>query len=129
METRHPGQAVQRARFARHGRTLSIRSVQVESNRAPPVQRDQQELGGPAARQLRNHLKLYTDHQDRDRAQSKRPSRQEAVCQGHQNLRHSDGRTQHQATHFAAEVELRVASIQEWEIIFATVLSRVYTSL
>ena len=40
METRHPAQAVQRARFGRHGRTLSTRCVQVEPNRAPPVQRD-----------------------------------------------------------------------------------------
>ena len=37
---RHPAQAVQRARFGRHGRTLSTRCVQVEPNRAPPVQRD-----------------------------------------------------------------------------------------
>ena len=52
----------------------------------------------------------------------KRPSRQEAVCQGHQNLRPSDDSTQLQTTHFAAEVELHIASIQEWEIIFASVL-------
>ena len=78
---------------------------------------------GPAARQLRNRPELHTDHQDQDRAQGKRPSRQEAVCQGHQNLRPSDGSTQPQTTHFAAEVELHIASIQEWEIIFASVLS------
>ena len=71
----------------------------------------------------RNRPELHTDHQDQDRAQGKRPSRQEAVCQGHQNLRPSDGSTQPQTTHFAAEVELHIASIQEWEIIFASVLS------
>ena len=76
----------------------------------------------PAARQLRNRPELHTDHQDQDRAQGKRPSRQEAVCQGHQNLRPSDDSTQLQTTHFAAEVELHIASIQEWEIIFASVL-------
>ena len=41
---------------------------------------------------------------------------------GIQNLGPCDGATQHQKILFPAEVELHVASIQEWEIISATVL-------
>ena len=50
-KTRHPAQAVQRARFGRHGRTLSTRCVQVETQSSTACFSEiSKNWGGPAAR-------------------------------------------------------------------------------
>ena len=57
----------------RFGLTLTVchyppRYLQVEPHRASPLQRDQQELGWPTSRELRDRAQLYSHHENLDRS-------------------------------------------------------------
>jgi hypothetical protein len=72
LEVRLAAETLQSPRTARHRLPLPTRGIEVEPHRAPHVQRDQQELAGSAAANLRNRTQLYLDHQDSFRIASHR---------------------------------------------------------
>ena len=55
LEVQPATSLLQPAQLAREGSPLPAGHVEVEPDRTPPVQRDQQELGRPTPRQLRDH--------------------------------------------------------------------------
>ena len=62
LEVQSATSLLQPARLAREGSPLPAGHVEVEPHRTPPVLRDQQELGGPTPRQLRDHPEVPAHH-------------------------------------------------------------------
>ena len=75
LEVQPPTSPLQPARLARHRGPLPARHVEVEPHRTPPVLRNQQELGGPPPRQLRDHPELPAHHPHLHRTACARPPR------------------------------------------------------
>ena len=67
LEVQPAASPLQPARPARDRGPLSAGHVEVESHRTPHVLRGHQELGRPAARQLRDHPKVPAQHTHRHR--------------------------------------------------------------
>ena len=73
LEVQSATSLLQPARLAREGSPLPARHVEVEPHRTPPVLRDQQELGGPTPRQLRDHPEVLAHHTHLHRTEGPRP--------------------------------------------------------
>ena len=69
LETRSTAPTLRPSRSHRHRLPLSPR-LEMEPNGAPAIQRDQQELGRPAPRQLPNHPQLPPHHHNHNRPPS-----------------------------------------------------------
>ena len=61
LEVQSATSLLQPARLAGDGGPLPAGHVEVEPHRTPPVLRDQQELGGPSPRQLRDHPEVLAE--------------------------------------------------------------------
>jgi hypothetical protein len=59
------------------------RHFQVEPHRASPLQRDQQELGGPTSRDLRDGAQLHSHHENLDRSRRQRHNARRRIPDGH----------------------------------------------
>src|SRR5437867_12259576 len=61
---------------------LSTRGLKVEPDRASALQRNQQELGGPPPRQLRDHAQLHPNNENRTRTGRRSRARQARLPNG-----------------------------------------------
>ena len=114
----------------RHGLRVTVahypaRHVEVEPHRTPPVLRNQQELGGPPPRQLRDHPELPAHHPHLHRTACARPPRAQDLQDRRQGHRRPNARAAHHSEPRHAEMELhhRTHLAKKTESIFAPTLS------
>ena len=106
LQVRAADAIVQRAPPGGHRLPLPRRRVEVEPDRASSVQRDQQELEGPPARQLRDDSQLHPHNADGDRVTCQSPSRHEAIHYRREDLPCADENDRPSATQGPAPTEL-----------------------
>ena len=117
---------LQSARLAREGSPLPAGHVEVESHRTPPVLRDQQELGGPTPRQLRDHPEVPAHHTHLHRTEGPRPPGAEDLRDRRQGHRRPNARATHHTEQRHAQVELHHRThVMKTESIFASTLRTV----
>ena len=100
----HP--PLQPPRPARDRGSLPHGRVEMESDRTPPVLRNQQELGGTPAGQLRDHPEIPAHHTNGGRAARASASGQEGLQDRRQGRRRTNAGTTHHREQRLAEVQL-----------------------
>ena len=106
LEVQPATSPLQPARFAGDGSSLPAGHVEVEPHRTPPVLRDQQELGGPTPRQLRDHPEVPAHHTHLHRTEGPRPPGAEDLRDRRQGHRRPNARAAHHTEQRHAQVEL-----------------------
>ena len=106
LEVQPATSPLQPARLARHRSPLPARHVEVEPHRTPPVLRNQQELGGPPPRQLRDHPELPAHHPLLHRTACARPPGAQDLQDRRQGHRRPNARPAHHTEQRHAEMEL-----------------------
>ena len=124
LEVQSATSLLQPARLAREGSPLPAGHVEVEPHRTPPVLRDQQELGGPTPRQLRDHPEVPAHHTHLHRTEGPRPPGAEDLRDRRQGHRRPNARATHHTEQRPAQVELHHRThVMKTESIFASTLS------
>ena len=106
LEIQPAASPLQSPRPARDGGPLPHGRVEVEPHRTPPALRNQQELGGTPAGQLRDHPEIPAHHTHGGRAARASASGQEGLQDRHQGRRRTNAGTPHHRGQRLAEVEL-----------------------
>ena len=123
LEVQSATSLLQPARLAREGSPLPAGHVEVEPHRTPPVLRDQQELGGPSPRHLRDHPEVLANHTHLHRTEGPRPPGAEDLRDRRQGHRHPNARAAHHTEQRHAQVELHHRThVMKTESIFASTL-------